>query len=91
MFAQFMKDRKITIAICAFSHEAGPLKKHIQNIHQGLIRNYKCPTYDKPFSEIRNLNKHILSVHEGIKNHNCEFSDYWKHKQSRIVLIFPIY
>ena len=86
-----MKDRKITIAICAFSHEAGPLKKHIQNIHQGLIRNYKCPTYDKPFSEIRNLNKHILSVHEGIKNHNCEFSDYWKHKQSRIVLIFPIY
>ena len=45
------------------------MKRHIKHIHEGI--NYACHLCEKAYTDKRNLNNHILSVHKKIKNHTC--------------------
>ena len=62
------------------------VKKHVKIVHEGhkpeaRSRNHKCPQCGKAFIQPSDLRRHVVAVHEGLKQHVCvtcgkAFSDY---------------
>ena len=75
---EFPNDPVAYLETTAKSFQSQPvpdLKKHVQNVHEG-IKPFKCTICDYEFSKHSNLKKHIVSVHERIKPFKCNMCEY---------------
>ena len=75
---EFPNDPVAYLETTAKSFQSQPipdLKKHVQNVHEG-IKPFKCTICDYEFSKHSNLKKHIVSVHERIKPFKCNMCQY---------------
>lgn len=78
--------------ICGITvHDAGKLRRHIDNMHINITSEIPCPTCGKLFKSNASRNKHIQCVHlnilryvcgEGMCDYKCfDSSDMKKHKK----------
>ena len=57
--------------------DKGRLKNHIQTVHEGTKKEFKCECdfCGKSLTEPHALKLHILAIHEGCKDFKCESCD----------------
>ena len=52
------------------------LSKHIESVHDGIKKKFKCAICDYETMNKTHLKRHIESVHEGIKSFKCRLCDF---------------
>ena len=56
---------------CGKSIRKQSIKRHMRTVHEG-IRDYKCDSCEKSYTEKITLLRHKQNVHEGKKNYTCD-------------------